>query len=254
MLKTGTKIYKKKYTPPKQIISDTNRLYFPQNTNTHHKKIAKNIYFEYTTRNIHLSKIKDLEMNFLKKIAIKTLALTIKDKEERKLWRKNKLHPEQIALKGHSYKMKPCFGRSDTVIGKYVSIAENVTLGLGVHLTDNVSTSPLFSDKNDERLKQQSQPIVIKNDVWIGKNAMIKNGLTIGNGAVIGAGAIVTKDVPDYAIVAGVPAKIIRYRFSPEIREKLLQSQWWDYPYEKLKKLPYKDPEKFLEELQKIKD
>ena len=193
-------------------------------------------------------------MNFLKKIAIKTLALAIKDKEERKLWRKNKLHPEQIALKGHSYKMKPCYGGTNTIIGKYVSIAANVTLGLGVHLTDNVSTSPLFLNKNDERLLQQSQPIIIKNDVWIGKNAMIKNGITIGNGAVVGAGAIVTKDVPDYAIVAGVPARIIRYRFKPEVIEKLLQGQWWNYPLNKLKKLPLTDPEKFLEELQKIKD
>ena len=83
---------------------------------------------------------------------------------------------------------------------------------------------------------------------------MIKNGITIGNGAVVGAGAIVTKDVPDYAIVAGVPARIIRYRFKPEVIEKLLQSQWWNYPLNKLKKLPLTDPEKFLEELQKIKD
>ena len=68
---------------------------------------------------------------------------------------------------------------------------------------------------------------VIENDVWIAANVCIKQGVTIGTGAVVGAGSVVTKDVPPYAIVAGVPARIIRYRFNEETIQKLLDSQWW---------------------------
>ncbi len=64
--------------------------------------------------------------------------------------------------------------------------------------------------------------------MWIGANSVIMPSITIGNGAVVGAGAVVTKDVPDYAIVAGVPAKVIKYRFSKEIIEKLLELKWWN--------------------------
>jgi tetrahydrodipicolinate N-succinyltransferase len=68
----------------------------------------------------------------------------------------------------------------------------------------------------------------IGNDVWLGNNVMIRAGVTIGTGAVVGMGSIVTKDVPPYAIVAGNPAKIIRYRFDEETIEKLLASKWWE--------------------------
>lgn len=70
---------------------------------------------------------------------------------------------------------------------------------------------------------------IIGNDVWTGRNVTIMAGVKIGNGAIIGAGAVVTKDVPDYAIVAGVPAKIIKYRFSEDIIFKLNKIKWWDW-------------------------
>lgn len=79
------------------------------------------------------------------------------------------------------------------------------------------------------------------------------NGLTIGDGAIIGTGSVVTKDVPPYAIVGGVPAKIIRYRFDEQTIKSLLESKWWDYPVDVLKQLPYEDPKLFLEELNKLK-
>ena len=71
--------------------------------------------------------------------------------------------------------------------------------------------------------------------MWIGANANIKKGITIGNGAVVAMNSVVTKNVPDYAIVAGNPAKIIRYRFKPEEIKKLLEMKWWDWPEEKIR-------------------
>ena len=75
----------------------------------------------------------------------------------------------------------------------------------------------------------QKDPVIIGNDVWIGMYAIVNRGIKIGDGAVVASGAVVTKDVPPYAIVGGNPAKIIKFRFSPEIIEKLLAIKWWDW-------------------------
>ena len=72
--------------------------------------------------------------------------------------------------------------------------------------------------------------------MWVGSHVLINGGVRIGNGACIAAGAVVVKDVPPYAIVGGVPAKIMRYRFTPEVIEKLLESKWWELSEEVLKK------------------
>ena len=73
------------------------------------------------------------------------------------------------------------------------------------------------------------------NDVWIGSRVMVVGGVTIGDGAVIAAGAVVTKDVPPYAVVGGVPAKVIRYRFSEDIVKFLEELEWWNLPESELK-------------------
>ena len=80
------------------------------------------------------------------------------------------------------------------------------------------------------------EKLEIGNDVWIAANVVITEGLKIGDGAVIGAGAVVTHDIPPYAIVGGVPAKVIRYRFTKEMIDELLKIKWWDFTEEQLQK------------------
>lgn len=95
----------------------------------------------------------------------------------------------------------------------------------------------------------------IGNDVWIGANVLLKTGITVGNGAVIGMGSVVTHDVPPYAIVAGNPARVIQMRFSPEIIQRMEDSQWWDRDPATLKEfLPLmQEPKKFLDALEAVK-
>ena len=140
-------------------------------------------------------------------------------------------------------------------IGKFVSIANNVKIGGATHPMHWVSMSPVFYHGRDSISKKFSsfprpiqQEIKIGNDVWIGDSAIIMSGVNVGNGAVIGAGAIVTKNVPDYAIVVGSPAKVIRYRFSHEIIEKLLQIKWWDHSDKEIQELAkhITSPEEFI--------
>ena len=124
-----------------------------------------------------------------------------------------------------------------TTIGNYCSISHNVKMGLGAHPLDLFSTSPIFYKvKNalgvnvvDEDIKfKEYAPITIGNDVWIGSDVIIMDGVEIGNGAVVAAGAVVTKNVPAYAIMGGVPAKLIKYRFSESKISSLERSKWWE--------------------------
>ena len=131
----------------------------------------------------------------------------------------------------------------DVEIGKYTS----VTIGGGVHPLDRISTSPLFYDAGNDwktsrfispdNAKIEQVKTNIGSDVWIGDNAYIKAGKTVGDGAIIGAGSVVTHDIPPYAIVAGVPAKVIRYRFPQDVIEKLLKSEWWAMDEDNLERM-----------------
>lgn len=130
-------------------------------------------------------------------------------------------------------------------IGSFCSIANDVFIGLGAHPIAHFSTSPLFYRvANTFNLKlidedyefSEYRPIEIGNDVWIGARAIILDGVKIGDGAIVAANAVVTQDVPPYAIVGGVPAKIIRHRFSPEKIEQLLKLQWWSWPLSDIQK------------------
>ena len=119
-----------------------------------------------------------------------------------------------VSLGEYSY-ISPFCILIDTKVGRYCSIGPGVKIGLGLHPIDGLSTSPYIS------------PVEIGHDVWIGANALIMGGVKVGTGAVIGAGAVVTKDVPDYAVVVGCPARTLRKRFSEEKIVKLLNSNWW---------------------------
>jgi acetyltransferase-like isoleucine patch superfamily enzyme len=148
-----------------------------------------------------------------------------------------------------------------TKVGPFTSVGPEVMCGLGSHPLNYISTYPgFYSDKasgsewfgvNHCFGTLDKQPVTIGADVWIGARAIIMGGITIGNGAVIAAGAVVTKDIPPYSIVGGVPAKIIRYRFDQSTIEKLIASVWWEASEKELRKVAcFADsPDLFLKKL-----
>ncbi|MBQ0087744.1 MAG: CatB-related O-acetyltransferase [Prevotellaceae bacterium] len=131
------------------------------------------------------------------------------------------------------------------IIGKFCSIGPNFCCGLGLHPTNGISTHPMFysiAKQNgmtlvEQNTFQETKQSIIGNDVFIGANVTVLDGVTIADGAVIAAGAVVTKDVPPYAIVGGIPAEIKKYRFNEETIKKLLEKQWWNGSEEDLKKV-----------------
>lgn len=140
----------------------------------------------------------------------------------------------------YSYVGHNCF-LNNVIIGAFCSIADDVHIGGAAHPIHYVSSSPVFhKGKNvmgrnfSELPDTEAKQTIIGNDVWIGQGAFLKAGIEVGTGAVVGFGSVLTKNVPSYAIVAGNPAKIIRYRFDDSIIKKLLQSKWWEWSEEKL--------------------
>lgn len=160
-----------------------------------------------------------------------------------------------------SYCMQNCSieGR----VGRFCSIAADVKVARGTHPTTHpyATTSPMFFSTRKQsgttftqidRFEELMAPVTIRNDCWIGQRAILIGGITIGDGAVVMAGAVVTKDVPPYAMVGGVPAKIIKYRYDEETIDFLLKAQWWNRPIEWLKEnhALLCDIERLKEELQ----
>lgn len=124
-----------------------------------------------------------------------------------------------------------------TAFGNFCSVGPELLCGGGDHPSSMVSTSPVFystmgqcgttfatSDRFDE-----SPPVTVGNDVWIGARVFIKSGVTVGDGAILAAGAVVVRDVAPYAVVGGVPARVLRMRFEESVIADLLNLRWWDW-------------------------
>lgn len=142
-------------------------------------------------------------------------------------------------------------------IGSFTSIANHVVISGARHPMEWVGMSPVFYSGRDSVKKKFSRfdlseirRTSIGHDVWIGHSAIIISGVSIGNGAVVGAGAVVTKDVPPYGVVAGNPAKLIRYRFPFDIISKLEITCWWNLEDEEMIHLAkhIQDPDRFIVE------
>ncbi len=161
-----------------------------------------------------------------------------------------------------------------TKIGRFCSVANNVAIGLFEHPVEHLTTNPvghdvsavgthfgdypevmeyLATNKVDSSWKEKINTLEthIGNDVWVGHDVFIKKGVKIGNGAVVAGKSVVLKDVPPYSIVAGVPATIIRYRFSPEVIDRLLSIKWWEYPLNILDGVSMENIEEGLNQIQK---
>lgn len=148
---------------------------------------------------------------------------------------------------------------ANLIIGNFCSISDGFRVFLGGnHNIDWVTTYPfghthtdVFNMFDGTGHPSSKGDVVIGNDVWIGYNVTVLSGVKIGDGAVIGTNSLVIKDVEPYSVVAGNPAKHIKYRFSPEQIEKLLQIQWWNWEDEKINRftplLCNKDIDHFIE-------
>lgn len=144
-----------------------------------------------------------------------------------------------ITLGRHSYGNPKIFGAKSTItIGAFCSISDFATFDAGFqHNPKAISQFPfnqkLYTPGNS------SDPVsfgntVVENDVWIADQAFIRSGVHIGNGAIIGYGAIVTKDVPDYAVVVGNPGRVVKKRYSDLVIRRFLQIAWWNWPEQKI--------------------
>ena len=115
-------------------------------------------------------------------------------------------------------------------IGNYCSFGPDVKLAQSQHSIDYITTYQRIS-KSNIGFSLNDKKAQIDNDVWIGANAVVMQGVHIGTGAVIGANAVVTKDVPPFAIAVGIPARVIKYRFSEDVQNMILESEWWKYDF-----------------------
>lgn len=145
-----------------------------------------------------------------------------------------------VRIGDYTYIIGPNTYIEQAIIGKFCSIARNVIIGPCDHNYNWVSTHPFIDStfykflECDKQIPQKNIPI-IGNDVWIGMNSVILRGVNIGHGAVVAAGSVVTHNVEPYSIVAGVPARHIKYRFPKQFRDALLAMKWWDWSEGRLK-------------------
>ncbi|WP_438958606.1 CatB-related O-acetyltransferase [Porticoccus sp.] len=137
-------------------------------------------------------------------------------------------------------------------IGRFCSLGQNVTLGQSkrIHPADWASNSIYLCTD----YQYVATPTIIQNDVWIGQDVVVMEGVTVGNGAIIGRNSVVTKNVLPYQIVAGNPARPIRFRFEDALIEQLLHSQWWTRDIHALRQLDYRNVARFTEQVCAIQE
>ncbi|RXJ84871.1 CatB-related O-acetyltransferase [Arcobacter sp. CECT 8985] len=175
------------------------------------KKIIKKIYFYILKKKKKLSLHSD-EISIKIKLGVNVEIA------------KNTFIDQNCDIGSYTYIGKNC-NITKSTIGRYCSIANNVSIGQGEHDLTKISTSSLFYNEGYDELTKES--CIVGNDVWVGTDVVILRGVSIGDGAVIGANSVVTKDIPPFAIVAGSPAKLIRYRFNEEKINEIIESKWW---------------------------
>ena len=171
-----------------------------------------------------------------------------------------------VFIGAQSYMNDSGIVRDRVFIGRYCSIGRRVSIAAGAHYMTGVSTNPapaqgpaeaFYSADEMEALEfsaasRGDAPTILQADVWVGDGAVVMPGVVVGAGAVIGANVVVTKDVAPYSIVAGSPARHIRFRFPERVRERLLQSQWWDLSLETLKAFQSGNVLSFLDEVEAL--
>ncbi|WJM98395.1 CatB-related O-acetyltransferase [Pseudomonas defluvii] len=157
----------------------------------------------------------------------------------------------QLSIGANTYIRSDCHLHFVSSVGRFCSIGSGAVLGQEKHThpADWLSSHPFQFTNTDWVYEPKVDHAVIGHDVWIGHSAMIMEGVNVGTGAIIATRALVTHDVPPYAIVAGMPAKVIRYRHSPEIIDGLLKSEWWNLGLSELKRLPLNDPKACIEKM-----
>jgi acetyltransferase-like isoleucine patch superfamily enzyme len=175
--------------------------------------------------------------------------------QEAATWRRL-LKQGRVVIGDHTYGIPDMWvyqGDERLVAGKYCSLRGTFLLG-GQHAVDQITTYPIRINWRlpgawEDGFPTPQGDTIVGSDVWVGRGSLVMSGVTLGDGCIVAGGAVVTKDVPPYAIVGGNPAKVIRYRFSEEHIEELLQIRWWDWSdAEVLEALPYmgNDIEAFL--------
>ncbi|TPG76427.1 antibiotic acetyltransferase [Pseudomonas arsenicoxydans] len=158
------------------------------------------------------------------------------------------IESKKLEIGAHTYIRSGCVLSDVSSIGRFCSIGKGCIIGQGKrgHPTDWLSSHPFQYTNTGLSFTPEAANVTIGNDVWIGHDAMILEGVSIGTGAIIATRALVTRDVPPYAIVAGAPANIVRFRHAADIIVMLVNSKWWNCDIKLLKNLPLNDPKNAL--------